>query len=89
MTNTYYLCFDRFYLWGGPGLEFRQLLYFITLADEKNYTRAASTLHIAQPSLSAAIKKLEQELELSLMDRSSRGFRLTSEGEILYQEAKN
>ncbi|RYG72520.1 LysR family transcriptional regulator [Lentibacillus lipolyticus] len=69
-------------------MDIRQLKYFITIADEQNYTRAASALHISQPSLSAAIKKLEEELELTLIDRSARELWLTREGQILYQEAK-
>ncbi|MFD1361282.1 LysR family transcriptional regulator [Lentibacillus salinarum] len=69
-------------------MDIRQLKYFVTLADEKTYTRAASMLHISQPSLSAAIKKLEQEVGLILIDRSSRVLRITKEGQMLYQEAK-
>src|SRR5699024_6243875 len=69
-------------------MDIRQLKYFITVADEHTYTRAASLLHISQPSLSAAIKKLESEVGLTLIDRSARDLRLTKEGQILYQEAQ-
>ncbi|GGJ94089.1 LysR family transcriptional regulator [Lentibacillus kapialis] len=69
-------------------MDIRQLTYFITIADEKNYTRAANNLHISQPSLSASVKKLEEELGLILIDRSERELRLTREGQTLYQEAQ-
>ncbi|QKY70691.1 LysR family transcriptional regulator [Lentibacillus sp. CBA3610] len=69
-------------------MDIRQLNYFITLVDEQTYTRAANILHISQPSLSAAIKKLEQEVGLILIDRSDRQLRITKEGQILYQEAQ-
>lgn len=69
-------------------LDIRQLTYFITLVEQTTYTRASALLHISQPSLSAAIKKLEQELGLQLIDREKRHVSMTKEGEILYQEAK-
>ena len=69
-------------------MEIRHLQYFITIVEKNTFTHAASALHISQPSLSAAIKKLENELGLVLLDRSSREIQLTKEGKILYQEAK-
>ncbi|MFK2825303.1 LysR family transcriptional regulator [Bacillus sp. B190/17] len=69
-------------------MDIRHLHYFITLAEQTTFTQAAFVLHISQPSLSATIKKLENELGLILLDRSSREIRLTREGEILYHEAK-
>lgn len=69
-------------------MDIRQLHYFITVAEEATFTGAALALHISQPSLSAAIKKLESELGLTLLDRSSRKVQLTKEGKILYNEAK-
>ncbi|WP_164667341.1 LysR family transcriptional regulator [Virgibacillus doumboii] len=69
-------------------MDLRQLKYFSTLVEQTTYTRAANTLHISQPSLSAAIKKLENELGITLIDRSSRDLRVTKEGKILYQESK-
>ncbi|SFA95630.1 DNA-binding transcriptional regulator, LysR family [Lentibacillus halodurans] len=69
-------------------MDIRQLKYFITLANERTYTRAAKLLHISQPSLSASIKKLEQEVGLTLIDRTARQFRMTKEGQILYREAQ-
>jgi DNA-binding transcriptional LysR family regulator len=69
-------------------MEFIQLRYFKTLVEEVTYTRAAMKLHISQPSLSTAIKKLENEIGFTLIDRTTRSSNLTKEGEILYQEAK-
>ncbi|MEW9674864.1 LysR family transcriptional regulator [Lentibacillus sp. L22] len=69
-------------------MDIRQLTYYITLVEEATYTRAADQLHISQPSLSAAIKKLEHELGLTLIDRGKHHFQVTKEGKILYQEAK-
>lgn len=70
-------------------MEINQLRYFVTLVEQSTYTIAASILHISQPSLSMAIKKLEKDLGLILIDRSTRNANLTKEGKILYQEAKN
>lgn len=69
-------------------MNISHLNYFITLVEHVSFTKAASVLHIAQPSLSMAIKKLENDLGLKLLDRSKRGLSLTKEGEILYLEAK-
>lgn len=69
-------------------MEIRQLHYFITVIEKKTFTAAASSLHISQPSLSIAIKKLETKLGLVLLDRSTRNLTLTTEGKILYEEAK-
>lgn len=69
-------------------MEIRQLHYFITVVEKKTFTAAASSLHISQPSLSIAIKKLETKLGLALLDRSTRSLALTTEGKILYEEAK-
>lgn len=69
-------------------MDLRLLRYFVTIAEQSTFTNAASLLHISQPSLSTALKKLENELGLILIDRSTRGLKLTREGEILYEEAK-
>ena len=54
-------------------MELRQLEYFVTVADEQNFTRAAARLHVAQPGVSAQIRQLERELGQQLLDRSGRG----------------
>lgn len=69
-------------------MNMTHLKYYITLVEQASFTKAANDLHIAQPSLSMAIKKLETEMELKLLDRSKRELSVTKEGEILYQEAK-
>ncbi|MFK8794938.1 LysR family transcriptional regulator [Planococcus plakortidis] len=69
-------------------MNVRHLIYFTTLIEEGTFTKAANVLHIAQPSLSTAIKNLEQDLALVLFDRKQRELTLTREGEVLHAEAK-
>ena len=61
----------------------RHLSYFVTLAGEKHFARAAARCNITQPTLSAAIRKLEQDLEVRLVGRGHRFTGLTAEGEKL------
>lgn len=68
-------------------MELRQLRYFVTVADERNFTRAASKLSIAQPPLSRQIKQLEMEFGAELFDRESRPIALTEAGRLLYGQA--
>jgi DNA-binding transcriptional LysR family regulator len=65
-----------------------QLLYFITIADEGQITRAAAKLHIAQPALSYAIGALESELGIELFERHARGVTLTPAGHTLLGRAR-
>jgi DNA-binding transcriptional LysR family regulator len=68
-------------------LDSRQLRYFATVARERNFTRAAEALHIAQPPLSRAIAQLEEEFGLALFDRASRPLALTDAGKVLFEQA--
>jgi DNA-binding transcriptional LysR family regulator len=65
-----------------------QLLYFVTVADEGQMTRAAGKLHLAQPALSQAIAKLEAELGVQLLERHARGVTLTPAGEAFLVKAR-
>jgi DNA-binding transcriptional LysR family regulator len=66
-------------------MEIRQLEYFQAVSQLKSITKAADQLHIAQPSVSIAIQKLEDELGVQLFDRSQRQITLTAEGLIFSQ----
>lgn len=70
-------------------MELRHLQYFLVLAEELNFSRAARRLHIAQPSLSQQIRQLEAELETELFDRSVRPIRITNAGQLLMGNAAN
>ena len=69
-------------------MELRQLEYFVTVAQEKSFTRAAERLQVAQPGVSQQIRRLEAELGVTLFDRSSRRPRLTAAGEALLPHAR-
>ncbi|MBY4870667.1 MULTISPECIES: LysR substrate-binding domain-containing protein [Burkholderia] len=70
-------------------MDFKQLQYFARIAELGNMTRAAETLHVAQPALSQQIANLEGELDARLFDRGVYGVRTTPAGETLYRYAKS
>ncbi|WP_306252193.1 hydrogen peroxide-inducible genes activator [Parvularcula sp. IMCC14364] len=66
----------------------RQLQFFIALAQQQSFSRAADACLVSQSTLSAAIKELESTLDAQLVDRSSRSFTLTPVGEVLVERAR-
>ena len=70
-------------------MEIRTLRYFLAVAREENMTRAAEQLHVTQPTLSKALKSLEDELDKKLFTRHSFSIRLTDEGVLLRDRAED
>src|SRR5580698_5235171 len=70
-------------------MELRQLKYFAAMVEHGNMTRAAESLHVAQPALSQQLANLEAEVRGRLFERGQQGMSVTPAGEILYRHARN
>jgi LysR family nitrogen assimilation transcriptional regulator len=68
-------------------MQLRHLRYFVNIVDAGSFSRAATTIHVAQPALSQQMADLEAELGVNLLHRSVRGIRPTVAGQTLYHEA--
>ena len=69
-------------------MELRHLRYFVAIAEEGSFTRAAERLWVAQPGLSVQVRQLEEELGVRLFDRHTRGVDLTAAGELFLERAR-
>nr|WP_230420499.1 LysR family transcriptional regulator [Catenulispora pinistramenti] len=70
------------------GLDVRRLEYFVAVAEEQHFGRAAERLHMTQPPLSRAVQQLEDELGVTLLRRTTRRVELTPAGEVLLRDAR-
>src|SRR5580700_3611412 len=71
-----------------PTMELRHARYFVAVAQELNFRRAAERLHIAQPALSRQIRGLEEEIDVLLLTRIGKRCRLTKAGEAFLRDAE-
>ena len=69
-------------------MELRQLRYFVAIVDHGSLSRAALTLHVAQPALTQQLRQLEEELGVQLLHRSAQGVLSTDAGKIFYEHAQ-
>jgi LysR family nitrogen assimilation transcriptional regulator len=70
-------------------MQYRHLYYFVKIVEAGSFSQAARTIHVAQPALSQQISELEASLGVMLLQRSARGIRPTTAGEVLYEEASS
>ena len=70
-------------------MELRHLRYFVAVAEKLNFSEAARSVHITQPSLSQQIQDLERDMGVELIERTSRQIRLTTAGEAFFEDAQN
>src|SRR5271154_820602 len=68
-------------------MQLRHLRYFVKIVEAGSFSRAAATIHVAQPALSQQMAELEERLGVILLHRSARGVRPTAAGDVLYREA--
>src|SRR5258705_9916221 len=73
---------------GRTRMELRQLRYFVTLAEELHFGRAAAREHIVQSALSQRLQRLEREIGVTLMDRTTHHVRLTAAGAVFLADAR-
>lgn len=69
-------------------MDIRQLRYFVAIAEQGSFSRAAAQLHVAQPALSLHVRNMEADLEVQLLHRSPKGVTPTEAGEILLRNAR-
>ena len=69
-------------------MEMHQIRYFLALSEELNFTRAAERCNVAQPSLTRAVKMLEEELGVRLFTRNTHHVSLTEPGRVFLKEAR-
>lgn len=69
-------------------MDLREIQLFMEVADQQSFTKAAERTYLTQPSLSKVVKKLEEELQVELFDRSTRHLWLTDAGKVVYQQGQ-
>jgi DNA-binding transcriptional LysR family regulator len=74
--------------WKQATVELRHLRYFVAIAEEQSFSRAAERVWVAQPGLSTQIRRLETELGVRLFERHTRGVTLTQAGEVFLERAR-
>lgn len=69
-------------------MQFQQLMYFVTIAEQKSFNKAAEKLFTTQPNLSKAIRNLEKQINVCVFERTNKGVVLTDDGKKLYRYAR-